>query len=177
MSTNEAERRRTRGLEAASQIEHAQDVAERLLAGGPDRDARVGARRLEELRERVGDGPAVAPDGAACRECDSASATSRVSGLSALSSRRRSGCNRPMLMTKREERVVADREERAAQGRVDAELVVGPFDGRERVANREHLFALVKRSTADQHVRDVAHFERAHVRPRDVLSELLETLE
>jgi len=82
-----------------------------------------------------------------------------------------------MLMTKREERVVAYREEGAAKGCVDTELVVGPFDGRESVANREHLFALVKRSTTDQHMGDVTHFESAHVGPRDILSELLKTLE
>ena len=79
---------------------------------------------------------------------------------------RASGESRPWACLIREQRVVGEREERAAQRRVDRELVVGPLDRGERVAHRLHLLALVKRSAADEHVRDAPRLERAHVGAR-----------
>jgi hypothetical protein len=76
-----------------------------------------------------------------------------------------------------QKRIVAHCEERTPQRGVDAELVVRPLDGDQRVAYRHHLFAGVERTPPDQHVRDVPHLERPHVGPRHVLSELLKALE
>ena len=55
-----AERRDRALLEAARHVEHAEDVAERLLTGGPDRDARVRPRLLEQARDHARDRAAVA---------------------------------------------------------------------------------------------------------------------
>ena len=77
----------------------------------------------------------------------------------------------PTRRAAREQRVVGEREERTAQRREHRELVVGPLDRGERVAQRDHLLALVERAAADQHVRDAARLERAHVGPRHVVAE------
>ena len=58
---------------------------------------------------------------------------------------------------------VTDREERAAERREDGELIVRPFDRRQRRAKRLDLLAAVKRPAADQQVVDAARFERVHV--------------
>jgi hypothetical protein len=50
------------------------------------------------------------------------------------------------LLSVRQERFVADCEERSAQSGENPELVVGPFDGDERVAQRDHLLAVMKRA-------------------------------
>ena len=75
---------------------------------------------------------------------------------------------RAEALAKREQRAVAEREERTAQRREDGELVLRPLDRRERVAQRLDLFAPVERAAADQHVRQVARLERAHVGVRHV---------
>ena len=56
----------------ARQLGEVQDVGERLLARRPQREAGVGARRLEQPRDGVGDRPAVA---AAVQRASSASAS------------------------------------------------------------------------------------------------------
>ncbi len=68
-----------------------------------------------------------------------------------------------------EQRVVAEREERAVQGREDAELVVRPLDGGQRVAQRDDLFALVIRAPAYEDVGNMARLERPHVFTGDVV--------
>ena len=50
---------RARRLEPAREIQHAQDVGQGLLSGGPDGDAGVRPGRVQEPRERLRDGPPV----------------------------------------------------------------------------------------------------------------------
>jgi hypothetical protein len=76
-----------------------------------------------------------------------------------------------------EQRFVVQREERAAQRRKDTELVVGPFDRGERGAQRDNLFAVVKRSPADEDMRDAPSFEGTDVAARDVAPEAAEPAE
>ena len=76
-----------------------------------------------------------------------------------------------------EQRLVADREERSSKRREHRQLVVRPFDRRKRRADGLHLFALVERLAADQHVRDPARLERLDVRAGDVVLPADETPE
>ena len=69
---------------------------------------------------------------------------------------------------KAQQRAVVEREQRAAQRGEDRQLVVGPLDRAERVAQRLDLLALVERSALDQDVRDMTRLQRAHVGARDV---------
>ena len=62
-----------------------------------------------------------------------------------------------------EQRLVVDREQRAAQRREHRQLVVGPLDRRQRGANRLDLLAVVKRLAADEQVRHAARLERVDV--------------
>src|SRR5439155_7732896 len=55
-----AEAARAGHLETASQIEHAEDVCQRLFSRGPQGDTGMGARRVEQPREGGRDRPAVA---------------------------------------------------------------------------------------------------------------------
>ena len=68
-----------------------------------------------------------------------------------------------------EQRVVADREQRAAHRAEHRQLVVRPLDRGERRAHRLDLFAIVERLAADEQVRHAARLERLHVGPRHVL--------
>jgi hypothetical protein len=49
-------------LESARQVNHAQAVGQRLLAGRPHRNARVRPNRVEQHQYGLGDGTAVTPD-------------------------------------------------------------------------------------------------------------------
>src|SRR5262249_25663604 len=157
-------------------VEDAQDVAERLLAGGPDRDARVRARRLEEPRDRVRDRAPVSPEvesnqyverlGDRPREIGEQRFVPLPKRMQVL-----------LRVTKREEHVVGEREEGAVERRVDRVGVVRPFDRAEGIAERDHLFAFVEAPSTHEDVRDAARLERADVRTRDVAPEALETLE
>ena len=71
----------------------------------------------------------------------------------------------------REQRVVGEREERAAQRGEHRQLVVGPLDRGERVAQRLDLLALVERAAADQDVRRGGAPRARARRPRDVAAE------
>ena len=64
-----------------------------------------------------------------------------------------------------EQRLLADREERAPQRGIHVQRIVGPLDGRKRRAERLDLLAIVEGASADEQVRDVARLERIHVRP------------
>ena len=86
-------------------------------------------------------------------------------------------CSGPETMRPLEQRLVADREERSSERREHRQLVVRPFDRRKRGANGLHLFALVERLAADQHVRDPARLERLDVRAGDVVLPADETPE
>ena len=146
-------------------------VRQRLLTRRPQHEADVRPRGVEELRDRVAHRPIVAAAVQAAKQMQ------RVGHRLPL---RRHGLwhsermQRSMMVAILEQRLVVDREERAAQRREHRQLVVGPLDGRERAADRLHLLAFVKRLAADEQVRDTARFERVHVRTRHVLAEVKE---
>ena len=77
----------------------------------------------------------------------------------------------PELMAILEQLLIPDRKQRPPQRRKHRQLIVWPLDRRERGAQRLDFAAVVKRPAADQQMLDAARFERAHVRPRHVLSE------
>ena len=76
---------------------------------------------------------------------------------------------RAEVMHPLEQRFVADREQGPAQRRKHRQLVVRPFNRRQRGADRLDFLALVERASADQHVRDPPRFERLDVWARDVV--------
>ena len=63
-----------------------------------------------------------------------------------------------------EQRAVVEGEERAAQRGEQRQLVLGPLDGEEHVAQGLDLLAGVERAAPDQHVPQVAGLEGAYVR-------------
>src|SRR6185295_6923467 len=73
--------------------------------------------------------------------------------------------------------LVVDREERSFQRREDGELVIGPFDRRERRANGFDLLAAVERLAANQQMRHPAGLERIDVLARHVFAEAHEPAE
>ena len=124
------------------------------------------ARRGEKARDRVGDGtpvpPAVQLAEDAQRRRDLGERRRQVVGEAP----ERVQAADPLA--KREERRVREREERTAQRREQGELVVGTLDRGQHVAERLDLLAPVEGAAADQHVRQVARLERAHVVVRHV---------
>ena len=172
-------------LEAPRHVDQPQAVGERLLAGRPKRDAGVRAHGFEQHGDRLGDRAVVAPDVKPPQELQ------RVGDLDARQDRAQSGRSACIgwrrrvfssavdvdILPESEERLVAEREERPAQRRKDPELVVGPFDRGEGVAQRDDLLAIVERAPAHEHVRDAPRLQRADVGPRDVRAEIAEPAE
>src|ERR671911_2683734 len=76
-----------------------------------------------------------------------------------------------------EQLFIPNREQRTPQRREHRQLIVGPLDRRKRGAQRFDFAAIMKRTAADEQMRDTARFERSHVRPRHVLSEADEAAE
>src|SRR5437763_14243475 len=80
-------------------------------------------------------------------------------------------------MTEFHELLIVDREERALERRKHRQLIVGPFDGRERRANRLDFLAAVKRLAADEQVGNTTRLDRVDVLAGDVLAEAHEAPE
>jgi hypothetical protein len=171
-----AERGRPAPLEAPRQVDDAKAVGEGLLAGGPDRDAGVGAHRVEQARHRLGEGASVAGT-MEPREDAEGLRDLALGGAEGLHVDRVHGMQAPDPMSKGQQDVVAEGEERAAQRGEYAQLVVRPLDRDERVAQREHLLAVVIRAPAHEDVGHAAHLQRSHVGPRHVVTEALEATE
>ena len=144
----------------------------------------MGAHGLQQHGDGLRDGPAVAPHvepaqelqrvgdlGARRIKCCAVDRSHRVQ----VSDRERAVAID--LLPKREQRLVAEREERAAQRGEDLELVIGPLDRRDGVAQRDDLFAIMERTAADEDVGYAPRFERADVGPRDVGTEIPEAAE
>ncbi len=76
-----------------------------------------------------------------------------------------------------EQLLFTDGEQRSVQRRIHRQFVFGPFDRRQRRANRIHFLALVERLAADEQVRNAARFELVDVIARDVVAEMHEAAE
>src|SRR5436190_13380840 len=74
-------------------------------------------------------------------------------------------------MTEFEQVLVVDREERSLQRREDRQLVVRPFDRRQRGTHGFHFLAAVKRLAAHEQMRNVARLDRIDIATRDVFAE------
>ena len=170
-----AERNAAAGLVLARQLGDVQDVGQHLLAGRPQHEADVRARQREQPADRVGDRDDRCGRGAAAAAARSASAIgsrcdvgSPVSAnfspeLPPSSSGTRNGWKAPKRWRNSSSVLVVDREERSLQRREHRQLVVGPFDGGERRANRLDLLAVVERAAADEQVRQPARLDRVDV--------------
>src|SRR3954454_16520831 len=83
----------------------------------------------------------------------------------------------PMRLAEREQRVVAEGEERSSQGGEHGKLVGRPLDRGHRVPEGERLLAFVIRAAADEHVGNPARLERPDVVADEVLAETVHALE
>ena len=81
------------------------------------------------------------------------------------------------ILPKGKERLVAEREERPAQRGKDLQLVIGPFDRGESIAESDDLLAIMERAPTHENVGDAPGFQRTDVGPRDVRPEIAEPAE
>ena len=72
------------------------------------------------------------------------------------------------ILPEGKESVVAESEERAAQGGKDPELVIRPFDGGEGIAQSDDFLAVVERAATDQHVRNAPRLKGTDIWPSDI---------
>src|SRR5581483_11258740 len=143
-----AEGRRAAALEAAREVDRAKAVRERLLSRGPDRDPGVRAHGVQQAADRVRDRAVVAPGVEPAEHVERAGdrALGRAERSELVVAETPERVEPLHAIAEREQRVVPEREQRPAQRREDAELVVGPLDRGERVPDREDLLALVERA-------------------------------
>ncbi len=151
-------------------VHDSHDIRERLLAGRPNREPRMRARR-QPAASRSSRRSAVD----SVRDADrlitsSAPFTSlRLSGKS--SGSLRNGCRLPSVMRNSSSAASDSANTGPCKRSEHRQLVIGPLDRAEQIAHRDHFFALVERSALDQHMRQMPRFERAQVRPRHVAAE------
>ena len=152
-------------------VEH---VSQRLLPRRSEHERDVCPCRIEQLRDRVGDGPVIP---AAVQPAQPAQRVGNRTpfGRNVLGYAKR--MQRTVSLAVVDQRFVVDREKRPTQRRIHRQLVVRPLDGRERRAHRFHFFAIVKRLAAHEQVRHAAGFERLHVRPRHVFAKMQKAAE
>jgi hypothetical protein len=81
------------------------------------------------------------------------------------------------FLPKKQESLVIQGEKRPAEGRKNAQLVVGPFDCSERIAKSNDFLAFVERAPAYQHVRNTAALRRSDVRASDIRAKITEAAE
>jgi len=79
------------------------------------------------------------------------------------------------MLPESKERLVAEREEWPVQGGKDFQLVIGPFDRGESVAESDDLLAIVEGAPTHKNVGDAAHFQRSDVGPCDIRPEIAES--
>src|SRR5712692_5449776 len=82
-----------------------------------------------------------------------------------------------LAFAEQQQRIIAQREQRAAQHGEYRELVVRPFDGLSGVAQRENLLASVERVASDEHVGDSTRLERPDIGARQVAAPGAHSLE
>ena len=159
-------------------------VRERLLTVLPEGDAGMGADGLQQHGDGLRDGPAVAPhvkppqelqrvgdlDAGAMESCP-------VDGSHRVEVPGRERAVAIDLLPKHEQRLIAQREEGSAQRRKDLELVIGPLDRGDGVAQRDDLFAIMERTSPDQDVGYAPRFQRTNIGSRDVCAEIAEAAE
>ena len=170
-----AEAARAGGFESPRQLQHAQDVSQRLLSGWPHGDAGMRARRVEQARERLRDRPAVAAQMQLAEQGQGVEDLRfrRAHRLGPLAQRMQPA----VALAEEHERVVAQGEERPLERGEYRQLVVGPLDGGGGDAHRQHLLARVVRASADEHVRDPPRLERADVCAGEVALVIAHALE
>ena len=134
--------------------------------------ARVRARNC---CDSIGDRPAVASAMQLAQHL-SASATSARSP-SEVWVILRNGCSEPTGFAEGQQRRVGQGEDRAVKGGEHRQLVVGPLDRHQRVAQRLHFFPIVKGAAAEQDMGHAPRLQRAHVAARDVVAPGVETAE
>ena len=165
-------------LEAPREVNQPQAIGERLLTSRPERDAGMGAHRLEQHRDRLGDRAVIAPD------MELRQQSQCVGDLDAQSHQVPSGrphawdagdglCSSPFgihILPEGEKSIVAESEERPPQSGKDPEFVIGPFDGRESIAQRDDFLAIVERTATDQHMGNAPRLKSTDIGPGYVAS-------
>src|SRR5262249_26317140 len=78
------------------------------------------------------------------------------------------------VLSEREKRLISKGKQRTPQGGKDPEFVVWPFDGNQRIAQRDQLFTIMKRNAAHKHVGGASALKSADIGTRDVSGEASE---
>ena len=164
------ERRAAPRLVAPRHIHQAHHVGQRLLAGRPDRERRVRARRGEQARDGVGDRPAIAS------AMSSRSTRERGRDLArARRANRREACETDADCRPASRNRSSAPSASANSGPRSVAKTASSSSGRSIAPSALRIASTSSRSLNDpplhQHVRDMARFERADVRPRDVAAE------
>ena len=156
-----------------------QHVGERLLAGRPQDEPDVRARVGEQPADRVRHGTVVAAAMQLLKQPQRVGDRHQMRGRFARQRQLAAGVatelfghaervERAEPMAELEQMLVVDREQRSLERRKHRQLVVGPFDGGERRADRLDFLAAVERLAADQQMRNTARLDRVDVVAREV---------
>ncbi len=165
-----------------------QHVGQHLLAGGPQHEPDVRAGFRQELADRLGNGPVVPAAVQLLQQPQRVGNRQQVrrlpgvelqllAGVAAELLRNPERMEGPEPISKLQEVLVVDREERPLQRREHRQLVVGPFDGGERGTHGFHFLAAVKGLAADQQMWKAARLDRIDVGARHVVAEAHEAAE
>ena len=154
-------------LVAAGEVAHPLRVAQDLVAGRPQRHGRLGPGPGQHLLHRSDDRavvPATVEFGEEVQHVDQRSELRRRLAVVATSAPRRPE-RMPAAVARLEakQRLVVEREQAAAQRRVDGEVVVRPFHRLERRPQRLHLFPFVEGAGAQQKMGNAQRLQPSHV--------------
>ncbi len=170
-----AERGRATLFETSRHVDHSQAVRQRLLARWPHRNSRMRPDRVQQHQYRLADGAAVAPDVKVTQQSKrvgnllcSRLELRLIDGMHGVESTYLQLTIRTESLPIDEQGVVAEREQRSPEGRIDPQLVIRPFDRGKGIAQRDDLLAIMKRATAHENVGEPSRFQRTDVRSSDV---------
>ena len=155
----------------ARELRHMQDVGERLLARGPQDQADVRARRVQQLLDGVGDGNVVPPPMQPLQQLQRVD--DRLQMLGTARPRRlwiRNGWNDPKrcFQSSSSSSPIANNDPRSVANTDSSSS--GHSIAASAARMRLDLFAIVERLAADEHVLHAARFQRLHVRHRHVVA-------
>jgi hypothetical protein len=164
----------------ARHIDQSLAIGERPLAGRPKRYAGMGTHGFQQHGDCLSNRAVVSAN---------MKSPQKLQGVSHLDGTRVESIplNRPHriemtrlaidALPKSQERFIAKRNERPPQCSEYLELVVRPFNGRQAIAKRYDLLALMERAPAHEDMRDASGFQRTDIGPGDVSAVVAEPAE
>ena len=172
---NECPERACVRLEATREVNDPRAIGERLLASCPKRDASMSAHALKQHRDRLRNGPVIAPCMKLCQQIESVCNFLRIliklfpiDRMHRVQPPRTQSAVGIHILPVGEKCVVTKGKEGSPQRGKDPELVIGPLDGRERIAKRDDLFPGMEGTTTDQDMRNAPRLKSTNIGPGDV---------